>query len=244
LENKKLLLAFSIQSRWPVSGFIRKILQADAIQAYDVDDEGWPRLQGNGALIYDYVTKHPGAHIREIRKNLGLGMGDLQYHLDILEKRGMINSVRRGLYRFVFPSGIFGDKQETVLGVLSIETEREILLFLSERPEATQQEISRFLKLSSPTIAWHMRRLESDGLVERRKIGKFARYKLNCDSEEVKRFVENYHPALLETWSSRLANTMLELSNRDHPHRENVDSKEKLESETEEIGKAENAEEN
>jgi predicted transcriptional regulator len=188
------------------------MLQANVSYADNVDGDGSPRLEGNRALIYDYIAKHPGTHLREIRKNLGIGMGDLQYHLYILEKARLINSVRRGLYKFVFPSGVFGDRQTAILSVLSIETEREILLFLSERPVATQQEICKFARLSPPTITWHMRRLENDGIVERRKIGKFVSYKLNCDAEEVKKFIQNYHPAFLETWSSRMTNTILELS--------------------------------
>jgi predicted transcriptional regulator len=190
-----------------------KILKANQIYANNFDNNPSPSdLIGNRRLIYNYIANHPGVHVREIKKNLGLGMGDLQYHLDILEKKALINSVRRGLYKFVFPSGIFGGKQEALLGVLSIETEREILLFLAERTAATQQEICRFSKLSPSTIAWHMKRLESDGIIERRRIGKFVSYTLTCDKEEVKKFIQNYHPAFFESWSSRLADTILELS--------------------------------
>jgi predicted transcriptional regulator len=111
------------------SDFSLKLPLANAGYTNDVDTNGTPALEGNRARVYDYVRKHPGSHLREIKKNLGIGMGDLQYQLYILEKMGLINSMRRGLYKFVFPSGIFGDKQAVILGALSLETQREILLF-------------------------------------------------------------------------------------------------------------------
>ena len=178
------------------------------------EENGVSSLQGNRALIYDYITKHPGTYVREIRKNLDIGMGDLQYQLDVLEKRGMIKTLRRGLRKFVFPSGIFGDIQTAILSSLSIETEREILLYLSERGSsgATQEEICQFEKLSHPTISWHMKRLENFGIVKHVRFGKLINYRLACDPQEIKNFVQNYHTTLWDTWSSRLANTILELS--------------------------------
>jgi predicted transcriptional regulator len=121
-----------------------------------VSDETWgpPPPQGTRKKVNDYVASHPGTHARRIGKELGLTRGDLQYHLYALEKEGLIRTRRRGLYKFVFPSKIFGEKQEIVLSLLSQETPSEILLFLIKTPDATQTDLVEHLKFSAPTVSW------------------------------------------------------------------------------------------
>ena len=156
--------------------------------------------------------KHPGTHIREIRKDLGLGMGDLQYHIYTMEKLGMIKTIRRGLYKFVFASNLFADKQTAILSALSFESEREILLYLSQKPGLTQLELAQLTRLSPPTILWHMGRLIQQEIVDRKKTGKFVNYFLSVDAQEIQGFIKNYHTAFWETWAGRLAEMFLTLS--------------------------------
>ena len=40
--------------------------------------------------IYDYIEKNPGAHLRMISRDLRLGMGATQHHLDVLVRSGRI----------------------------------------------------------------------------------------------------------------------------------------------------------
>ena len=177
--------------------------------------EDVPEIQGTQARVFEYVKKHPGTHVREIGRSLGLGIGDLQYHLYALEKGGTIKSIKHGFYRYVFPSGIFGDRQTAILSALSLESEREILLYLSQKPELTQLELARLTGLSPATLIWHMKRLKDQGIVERKKVGKTVSYCLVGDAEEVQRFIQNYHPVFWESWASRLADTFLSLSVRE-----------------------------
>ncbi|MHB2035249.1 MAG: winged helix-turn-helix transcriptional regulator [Nitrososphaerales archaeon] len=177
--------------------------------SYDGDS---PPLEGTRAVVYEYIMKHPGTHIREIRKDLGLGMGDLQYHIYTMEKLGMIKTIRRGLYKFVFASNLFADKQTAILSALSLESEREILLYLSQRPGLTQLELAQLTRLSPPTILWHMGRLIQQGIVDRKKTGKFVNYFLSVDAQEIQGFIKNYHTAFWETLAGRLAEMFLTLS--------------------------------
>jgi predicted transcriptional regulator len=178
-----------------------------------VPDETWgpPPPQGTRKRVNDYITSHPGTHARRIGKELGLSRGDLQYHLYVLEKEGLIKTRRRGLYKFVFPSKLFGEKQEIVLSLLSQETPSEILLFLIQTPGATQTDLVAHLKFSAATVSWHMDRMVADGVVSRKRAGKFVEYRVTVSADDLITLVKEYHPTLSERWASRFADIMFGL---------------------------------
>ena len=159
--------------------------------------------------IYHCIHDHPGIHLREIKRKLNLAMGDLQYHLSVLERSGEIVSKRMGLYKRFYPSRSFGESQKQILSTLSQETPRNVLLYLLQNPGASQGEIARFAKVSNPTISWHMHRLTNNGLVEQKREGKQARYYVKGSSEEIGRFLQSYYPAIWERWADRLAEVFL-----------------------------------
>jgi predicted transcriptional regulator len=177
--------------------------------------ENQPNILGTRGLIMEYVRTHPGAHLREIGRALGLGNGDLQYNLYILEKQGKVSTSRRGLYKFVFPSGVFGEKESAILGALATESQREILVHLINNPGLSQNQIARLIGLTPATISWHMKRLVDLGIVQRIRSGKTVTYTVLGDTEEIKKFVRNYHPGFWERLSSKLTDIVLELSASD-----------------------------
>lgn len=169
-------------------------------------------LHGTRSIIYEYIRNHPGTHIREIRRALELGMGDLQYNLYVLEKQGMITTAKRGLLKFVFPTGVFGQKQSALLSALSSETQGQILIFLAKNANLTSNQIAHLTGLTSSTIAWHMKRLVELRLIERSRYGRSVHFNLLADPTEIAKFVRNYHPGFWENLSSRLSDIVLELS--------------------------------
>ena len=50
---------------------------------------------------------------------------------------------------------------------------------IAEHRELTVAELSRLVGISQPLGSWHLRRLQSIGLVERRRVGREARYSLD-----------------------------------------------------------------
>ena len=155
-------------------------------------------------VVYDYVRAHPGSHVRGMAKDLGLGTGDLQYHLHWLERNGYVKTKRNGFYRFVFPTMMFKDSQEVLLGTLTQETPREILLCLLGHPTLTQGEIARRLGHSQPTISWHMERLVRLGLVAKGRASRGHAYEVTADRDEVLAFVRTYHPEAWRKWAGKL----------------------------------------
>jgi predicted transcriptional regulator len=136
-------------------------------------------------------------------------MGDLQYHLYVLEKEGSVKSVRRGLHKFIYASGMFGAREEKILSVLSQETPREIILHVIDEPDTSQMRLAEEMGLSRAAVAWHMKRLEELGLIVSSRKGKNAAYRPLGDSRQIASFVQSYHPAVWEKWASRFTDILL-----------------------------------
>lgn len=155
-------------------------------------------------LIYEYIREHPGAHVRGMARELNIATGDLHYHLFWLEKNGFVKTKKSGFYRFVFPTMVFREEQEVLLGVLSQETPREILLCLLKDAAMTQGSLARTLGHSQPTISWHMDRLVQLGIVGKRRTSEGISYEVVADRDDVLSFVKSYHPEVWKRWAGRL----------------------------------------
>jgi predicted transcriptional regulator len=161
--------------------------------------------------ILEFITSHPGVHLREICRALALAMGAVQYHVRRLERDGRIHSVRRGLYKFFYPANLFGERQRDVLSVLSLDRPRELLLNIIEHPESTQESLSGATHISQPTVSWHLKRLVDLGIVGRRQDGRVVTYSV-VGGGEIAAFIKAYHPTVWERWSSRLADIFIAYS--------------------------------
>jgi predicted transcriptional regulator len=169
-------------------------------------------LKGNKRKIYEYIEKNPGKHMREIKRSLGLPMGDVQYNLYSLEKLGYIVSLRKGLYKRYYPRNIFNEREKGIIALISNENTRKILLMLMKKPGSTQSEIVLFTNLTPATINWHMKRLIEENVVEIKREGRNIRYYIR-DVDKVENLMRLYYPAFWERWADNFAELWSELSN-------------------------------
>lgn len=147
--------------------------------------------------------------MRQIRRDLDLSMGVLQYHLYSLEKDQRILSRRSGLYKRFYAALVFGEHQQDILDVLSQETERDLLLYLIQNPGATQKELSGYARISPGSINWHMKRLMGTHLVSVRHEGQFVKYEVKSEvGDEILHLLKGYHPSIWQSWADRLANAI------------------------------------
>ena len=168
-------------------------------------------INNNRDLIYQYVKNYPGLHLRKISKHLSLGMGNIQYHLDALEKSGIIKSRKITRYKVYYDVGILGGRHESILAILQQEIPRSILLYLIENPGASQIEIATFVGCSASTVVWHMSNLMKNGLVKHRRDGKFIKYNIKGDLKEITGLIKSYHPTVWDRLSSRLTDLFLDI---------------------------------
>lgn len=166
----------------------------------------------NKQRIYDYIIKYPGSHLRKVSKDLTLAMGNVQYHLNLLEQNGLIKSRRINFRKVYYAVSIFPERHESILAALRQETPRDIVLYLIENPGATQTEISTHLGFAAPSISWHMSRLIEIGLVRSHKDGRFVKYDIVGDVKEIIAFLKSYYPTIWEKLSDRLADLFLDIA--------------------------------
>jgi len=139
-------------------------------------------------------------------------MGQVQYHLRILEDSGKIKSRKINLHRHYYPAEILDKQSELILAFLTQETARDILIYLIEHPNSTQTEIANYKHFSAPTINWHMSRLIETQIVTSKKEGKTVRYSIKGDVKILTLLLKNYHPNVWNKLTSRFADLFFDLS--------------------------------
>jgi DNA-binding MarR family transcriptional regulator len=179
----------------------------------------------NKQRIYSYIKDNPGTHLRKISQKLLIAMGDIQYQLKFLEKSGLIKSRHIWLYKTYYTFSILGERYENILAILQQETPRDVILYLIENPGATQSEIVRHKGFTAPTINWHMSRLIEIGLVYSCKEGRFVKYYLEGNVEDIITLLKLYHPSVWNKLSNRLAELFLDIASQSRPGRDGAGEK-------------------
>jgi Uncharacterized protein conserved in archaea len=159
-----------------------------------------------------FIQDNPGCHLRRIKREIGISMGTVQYHLHKLEKMGRVTSTRRGLYKYYFPAGLFRENQKEILEVLTHETARKILMFIIEQKSPTQTDIVNSVRISARSISWHVGRLIALKMIREIKDGKYKRYQLQDDAKDILTLLRSYYPSVWDKWSMRVVEMFLSLS--------------------------------
>src|SRR4029079_19238643 len=162
--------------------------------------------------VLHFVQDNPGCHLRRIKRVLGISMGTVQYHLDKLEKLGRVTSSKRGFYKYYFPAGLFRENEKEILEVLTHETARKILMFIIEQKSPTQTDIVNNVRISARSISWHVGRLIALKIIREIKDGKYKRYQLQDDANDILTPLRSYYPNVWDKWSMRVVEMFLSLS--------------------------------
>lgn len=166
----------------------------------------------NTERVLHFIQKNPGCHMRQIKRDLDMAMGTIQYHLNSLEKMGRIVSEKAESNRFYFPIGTFGDLERNILKILNRDSAREILLFIIEQKNPTQTDISNNVKISPGTANWHISRLLEYGIISEQREGKFKKYIINGNPHVIISLLKNYHKTKWNTWSNKLAELFIDMT--------------------------------
>ena len=177
----------------------------------------------NTFRIINHIKENPGCYLRQIKKNLRLSMGSIQYHLTKLEYDGIIISQMSGIHKHYFPIDVFKEHEKTIMTFLTQENTREIMMFIAEKRNPTQKDIANKLEISPPSVYWHLKRLLNANIIKEIKDGKYKRYILTPEtgSLDIAKLLKNYYPSVWDRWSNRLAETFLLLSSVEEEKKEN-----------------------
>jgi predicted transcriptional regulator len=123
--------------------------------------------------IFDHVKSRPGQSIAEIATVVGVSHSTASYHLDRLLEFNLLASTQDGnKMRFFVNGGMFTEEERRILSALSNGETRRVLATILANPGSYRAELTQILKVSSPTVNWHLARLLGCGLVAEEQRGR------------------------------------------------------------------------
>lgn len=121
---------------------------ADAAERADTTKQVPLRMQ-----MYDYIQRHPAAHILEMAEAFELTHPTVMYHLAVLDDEGYVLSTLWGKRRVHFDTqGHFTVWEREILAILALDEARSILEHVATHPGTFPREIARELGVSETTV--------------------------------------------------------------------------------------------
>jgi predicted transcriptional regulator len=160
----------------------------------------------NRRKIFCFISDKPGTHMRDILRELDMQPGLLSYHLDQLEKAGIIRSETDGYWRRYYLIEGFPMRDRKIVSLFRQSSTREIIILLLENGTMTFQQLLEKLRLSKSTLSHHMKKLTSvEKLIEQSKMERETAYTL-IDPEYVMTVLSSLRNSIDDDAADRLAN--------------------------------------
>lgn len=132
----------------------------------------------NRRTIYDFISKHPGIHMREMERELAMPPGLLSYHLDYMVKRDVLKVEGDGYRKYYFPADRYHMKDRRIISLLRQESYRKIIIHILMQGPSSFRDLQDDLQVSKSTLSYHLKRLASHGLVVVNRQEKESIYRL------------------------------------------------------------------
>lgn len=160
--------------------------------------------------IYEHLQRKPGAHMREIGRELDIPMGTLEYHLHYLVKADLLVTRQDGRYTRYFATGELSRREKDVLAVLRQKVPRQIAAHLLLQPGSSHGHLLTKFDLSASTLSFHIKKLLRVDVVRQEKSGRENLYTVN-DPELVARVLITHRASFLDDVVDRFADVWLAL---------------------------------
>ncbi len=148
---------------------------------------------------YLCIRDNPGINTSSLSRLLGMNIGTLRYHLEMLCRMGTVvpeqNCGRMGYYA---NTAACSDLERRVAGYLNEQSKSLILNIVLQHPGSTRKEIASHLIMSGANITWHMKPLLRGGIVRGERNGRFVHYYLCADAKECVQTHGAWKPAFSE----------------------------------------------
>ncbi len=118
--------------------------------------------------LWDIILRKPGIHASELCRESGEAWGTVQYHLGLLRKNEMVQSMEAGRERRFFPQGV-DEHKARMLTILNQGRREEIARFILEKPGTRQVDVCNSLGVSRKTFRSSIQPLVDAGLMTERK---------------------------------------------------------------------------
>jgi DNA-binding transcriptional ArsR family regulator len=126
--------------------------------------------------IYKLICESPGAYFFELASELSAPHGTLSWHLKMLGRAGLIQSMKFGGKRIYYPKVLRSAQVESAYVALKSETARKIFTYVLNSEGCHQLEIAESLEIHHDTVRWHASKLRKAGLIDVMREGRRIRY--------------------------------------------------------------------
>ncbi len=161
--------------------------------------------------VYDLVVQNPGVHLREIERQTNLPLGVVRYHLDRLQREGLIEPKEDRYFKRFFPRNRIPNVPTETFSVLRQESLRRLVLLLLNDPGATHQNLKNLLGVPASTLSMYLSILLKMNVVRREKRGRENLYFI-VDEESVMKVLLVYRPSFLDKLVDHAISLYLERS--------------------------------
>lgn len=152
--------------------------------------------EGPRAEILHCIEGSPGIHLRRVERETALSLGQVLYHLDRLERMGLVISARDAGFRRFYPARDTARGDKRFLAALRHEVPRRVLLQLLVAPRMSHKELLARVGVAASTLSFHLQRLLAAGVVLREREGTTNHYAIT-EPETVRRalifYRESFH---------------------------------------------------
>ena len=141
-----------------VGGIIIALLTAGGIKYVTPDNVLDTSVRKN---LYEYIDEYPGAHLREIARELDLKPSNAAWHLRKLEQTNLIRSRAIGGKKvfYLVEGGIESRREAVASSILRNQNALNIMEFLIKNPNKHLLEIANALDLNHHTVKWHIKKM-------------------------------------------------------------------------------------
>ena len=137
----------------------------------------------NSQMIYNYILKNPGLHLRKISRGLKIHLSTLRYHLDYLEDAEVVTSKKEKNLRIYFAADRLSVKDKNITSLLQQKRFRDIILQIALEPGLNHSEICAKLSLKPSTLSKYLGVLMDQGVVVSKKNGRTKSYWLQDEKK-------------------------------------------------------------
>ncbi|MHA1960220.1 MAG: winged helix-turn-helix transcriptional regulator [Candidatus Thorarchaeota archaeon] len=128
--------------------------------------------------LYQVLCENPGTYLLELVDMLESPLGTLTWHLRILEREGLVKSIKFAGKRLYFPKMLRSQEAEKAYLTMRSDTAQRIFLFVLNNQGSYQEQMAESLGVHHDTVRWHVSRMEEVGLLKVRREGRKKRHYL------------------------------------------------------------------
>ncbi|UCE09559.1 MAG: helix-turn-helix domain-containing protein [Candidatus Thorarchaeota archaeon] len=128
--------------------------------------------------LYQVLCQNPGTYLLELVDMLESPLGTLTWHLRILEREGLVKSIKFAGKRLYYPRMLRSQEAEMAYLTMRSETAQKIFLYVLNNQGCYQEQMAENLGVHHDTVRWHVSRMEEVGLLRVLREGRMKRHYL------------------------------------------------------------------